>query len=469
MATTPRRNTPIIRSFQGGINAGFGPVGRAANAKHGIAKAAQTGVNPYSEIGRTGLRQWGGYVLEEWLSELQGRRGAEMYREMQDQDPIIGGMMFCAEMLVRKVTWNVEPASSSQRADQEAADFLGGVLFDDLEHTWADVITEILSMLGYGYHIAEVVYKRRNGESRDRSKSSKFTDGKVGLAKLATRSQDSLLHWDFDPDTDEWSAFVQQPPPTYTTYTIPREKALLFRTKVHKQNPEGYSLLRRCVRPYYFKKNFENLRGIGVERDLAGLPLLQAPPDVDIWNTNDAAMVQLLSQAQAFVTQVRRDELEGVVIPNGWEFSLLKAAGDRQIDVNQAINYYDQRMAMSMVADMITLGADKVGSYALAGAKKDLFSAALEAFLDSIGAVFNTFLIPRLFKMNGWQGITDYPKLAHGNVQDIDLETVAALLTAMGHAGAPVFSGDTEDALLNALLGKMGLPSVAADDTSENE
>lgn len=466
MAATPRRNTPITRSFQGGINAGFGPVGRAANAKHGIAKAAQTGVNPYSEIGRTGLRQWGGYVLEEWLSELQGRRGAEMYRQILDDDPVVGGIIYAIEMLARKVSWWVEPASTDTE-DVQAKQFTEECLFIDMEHPWTDVIIEIMTFLPYGYALFETVFKRRKGDSRDPVQSSRFTDGKVGIARLAPRAQDTLLHWEFD-DHDQWQAFIQQPPPTYTTYRIPREKALLFRTKVVKDNPEGRSILRNVVRPYYFVRNIQNIEGIGIERDLAGLPTLKPPPDVDIWNTNDPAMVQLLAQAQAFVSQVRRDELEGVVVPNGWEFELLKGGGSRSFNTNETITRYEQRIATSVLADMILLGQDKVGSYALAGTKKDLFSAALESFLDHIASVFNTDLLPRLFKLNGWT-VDDYPKLVHGPVEEIDLQTIAEVLTSLGAAGAPVFSGDVEDKLLAAIFDKMGLPAPVADDTSEGE
>lgn len=451
-------------------NISFGTVGRASHSRYAIRKADGTNsgrISPYAEIGRTGLRQWGGYILEEWLSELQGKRGAEMYREMADQDPVIGAILFACEMLVRKVTWWVEPVSSAQ-PDQQAQEFTQQVLFEDLEHTWNDTITEILSMLPYGYHLGEVVYKKRNGESRVRGQSSKFTDGRIGIAKIATRSQDSLLHWEFD-EHDEWTAFVQQPPPTYTTYRIPREKALLFRTKVHKDNPEGRSILRNAVRPYYFLKNMQNLEGVGVERDLVGMPVLTPPEGVDIWNANDAAMVQLLSNAKAMVSQIRRDELEGVVKPFGWEFELLKGGGSRSFNTNDIITRYEQRIATSVLADMVLLGQDKVGSYALAGSKKELFSAALEAFLDNIAAVFNTYCIPRLFKLNGFQGLTDWPKLCHGPVEEIDLATIAEILTAMGAAGAPVFTGDSDDALLGALYEKMGLPSPTADDTSEGE
>src|SRR5581483_10830098 len=133
----------------GGIRYGFGPANRAAGQRNSVSR-----LKIGDEIGRTGLRQWGGYVLEEWLSDLQGKRAAEMYREMSDQDPVIGAILFVCEMLVRRVTWWMEPASSAQ-PDQQASEFAQQCLFEDMENTWADLITEILSMLAYGYSFFE--------------------------------------------------------------------------------------------------------------------------------------------------------------------------------------------------------------------------------------------------------------------------------------------------------------------------
>lgn len=467
MAAQSRRSTPT-HSFQGGITYGFGPIGKAATGRHGIAKAAATGVNPFQEIGRTGLRQWGGYVIEEWLAELQGKRGAEFYREMSDSDPIIGGILTAIEVMVRKVTWWIEPASTDP-ADIEAQELIQGMLFEDLENSWSDTISEILSFLPYGYHLAECVYKRRNGDSRDPTKRSMFTDGRIGIGKLATRSQDSLLHWDFD-DHDDWQAFVQQPPPTYSTYRIPREKALLFRTKVHKGNPEGRSVLRNCAAIYHYKKNVMAVQGIGVERDLAGLPVLTPPENVDIWNTNAPEMATLLTNAQAFVGQVRRDEMEGVVKPFGWLFELLKGGGSRSFNTLDIVRYCDEVMARSLLADVITMGGDKAtGSYALSDNKKDLFNGAIESHLDQIASVFNTDGIPRVYRLNGMPAPNGYARLCHGAAEQINLSTIAEALQAAAAAGAPLFAGDGEDKLLNWFLDKIGAPSMDASEDSDGE
>jgi hypothetical protein len=43
-------------------------------------------------------------VYEEWLKDLQGIKGVKIYKEMRDNDPICGAIMFAIEMLIRQVT-----------------------------------------------------------------------------------------------------------------------------------------------------------------------------------------------------------------------------------------------------------------------------------------------------------------------------------------------------------------------------
>lgn len=51
------------------------------------------------EIGRIGQRRYGGVVYEEFLHELRGQRGIEVYREMSDNDDVVGAILFAIEMV----------------------------------------------------------------------------------------------------------------------------------------------------------------------------------------------------------------------------------------------------------------------------------------------------------------------------------------------------------------------------------
>ena len=231
-----------------------------------------------THLGIVGLRQNSGNVYEEFLPELRWPRAGKIYQQMADNDPVVGAILYLAEMLIRGAEWRVDAASDSQE-DKDAAEFLQQCM-DDMEESWAATISEILSMLTYGWSFHEILYKVRRGPKENNPKyKSKFSDGKFGWRGFPIRSQASWDSWEFDDDTGELLTFIQRPEPNMQEIRIPIDKGLLFRTRVSRGNPEGKSLLRNAYRPYYFKQRFEEIEGIGIERDLAGLPVLQTPEE----------------------------------------------------------------------------------------------------------------------------------------------------------------------------------------------
>lgn len=191
------------------------------------------------------------------------------------------------------------------------------------------------------------------------------------MEKLPIRAQETLYQWEYD-DEDNLLGMTQMPPPSYNLYTIPTSKALLFRTKSRKDNPEGRSILRNAYRPWYFKRRIQEIEGIGIERDLAGLPVIHAPENLDIWNPDDPDAVRIRTDLETMVRRIRRDEMEGVVLPHGYELELLSSGGSRQFDTNAVINRYDTRIAMTVLADFIFLGHQQTGSWALSSDKTEL-------------------------------------------------------------------------------------------------
>lgn len=396
------------------------------------------------EYGSIGQRRYAGIFSEEFLRELQGRRGIEVYREMSDNDEVCGAIVYAIETLIRQSTWNIQPGGGSAK-DKECAEFVESCMAD-MQDTWTDTISEILSFLVYGWSYHEIVYKRRIGSSRDPRMNSKFTDGLIGWQKLPIRSQETLFKWEYD-DNDNLLGMTQLPPPKFIMATIPVEKALHFRTKSRKSNPEGRSILRSAYRAWYFKRRIQEIEGMGIERDLAGLPVLTPPDGIDIWNTEDPDMAEMLQRAEAIVRNVRRDATEGIVKPFGWEFALLSSGGRRQFDTNAIVERYDTRIAMSTMSDFLLLGHQAVGSFALSSDKTHLFSMALGAYLDIICEVFNGQGIPRLIGMNAehFAGITEYPTLVHGDVEAPNLKDISAYIKELTGCGVIIPDESLED------------------------
>lgn len=410
------------------------------------------------ELGRLGQKRYGGFFYEEFLKELQGRKGIEVYREMSENDDVIGAILFAIEMLIRQAAWDVQPGGDSQK-DREAADFILGCM-DDMQDTWTDTISEILSFLTFGWSAHEIVYKRRCGRSRDPRLRSKYDDGLIGWQKLPIRSQDTLYEWRYDGQ-DNLISMVQMPPPDFGLIEIPAEKLLLFRTKSRKGNPEGRSILRNAYRDWYFKRRIQEIEGIGIERDLAGFPVLTAPEGINIWDEDDPDMCAIRAAADKIVQNIRRDSLEGLVIPTGWKLELLSTGGRRQFDTNGIIERYDTRMAMTVLADFVFLGHQESGSWALSSDKTELFAMAIGAYLDIVCEVFNNQGIPQLIDLNGehFAGITDYPQLTHGDIENPDLEALGAFLNNVTGAGILIPDEGVEDYVREAA----GLPERVGD------
>jgi hypothetical protein len=415
------------------------------------------------EIGRIGQKRWGGLFREEFLRELQGARGIEVYREMSENDDVIGSVLFAIEMLIRQAQWYVTPGGS-EKIDKEAAEFVDGCR-NDMQSTWTDTISEILSFLTFGWSAHEIVYKRRMGRSRNELLDSKYDDGLIGWRKLPIRAQETLYQWEYD-GSDNLTGMTQMPPPGYDIITIPIEKLLLFRAKSRKDNPEGRSILRNAYRDWYLKRRIQEIEGIGIERDLAGFPVLTAPEGINVWDTDDPDMVRVRAAAETMVRNIRRDSMEGLVLENGWALSLLSTGSRRQFDTNAIIERYDTRIAMTVLADFVLLGHQNVGSFALSSDKTKLFSVAIGAYLDIICEVFNNKAIPQLIDRNGehFAGITDYPHLCHGDIESQDLVALATYIKEL--AGIGVITPDS--GLEDYLREQASLPELTEDDGLRN-
>jgi phage gp29-like protein len=389
----------------------------------------------FAEVGITGLKRSGGYVQEEFLTNLVMPQCLKVYKEMASNDPVIGAILFVFEQLARKVTWRITPGGNKSE-DLKITEFVDSCR-KDMSHSWDDLITDILSEFEYGWAWHEIVFKIRGGDVRNPKFKSKYNDKKIGWRKIAGRSQDSWHSWIFDEE-DELVAMIQQAQSDFNTRIIPFNKSLLFRTKANRGNPEGRSLLRNAYRPWFFKKHIEEIEAIGIERDLAGLPQLNTPENVDIWSGTQEA-TQLKNTLETIISNVRRDQNEGLIFPHGYEFQLVSTGGRRQIDTNAIINRYDQRIAVTMLSDLVMLGADKVGSFALADVKKSLLATALEAQIKSIAEVFNTYAIPQLIKLNNFKGFTDYPKLVSSEIETPNLKSLGDFLVQLKDLGVDLF------------------------------
>lgn len=402
------------------------------------------------EQGRTGLRRAAGYVDDEFLPALRGRKAVAVFREMGDNDPIAGALLFALQRLISEVSWRVEPASSKAE-DRKNAEFLEQCM-NDMTQSWSEFILEALSCLQYGFSWHEMVFKKRMGpwyrsEKNQDLHKSKYDDGRIGWARLPIRSQESLLRWIFYPSGDV-KAMIQMPAPTYELITLPRTKSLLFRPSAPRNNPEGFSVLRRAYRAWYMKKRIEEYEAVGVERDLAGLPMGKIPSKI-LGAKPGTKEFELLQAWKKLVRNIRRDEQDGVLVPSDmnamtgkpeYEFSLLTSGGSRQFDTNAIIERYATWMLMQVLADFIYVGHQSAGTgtYNMHTDKSGLFKTACNSFAQAIADELNRQAVPELFRVNGVKPM-ELPKLVPSQVDAPDLAQLGAFLVQTAGLGVQWF------------------------------
>ena len=430
------------------------PIRKAARLK---AQMAPTGVG--------GLKLSSGQVEEEFLDELQWPDAGKVYQEMSSNDAVVGGCLYLIETMARRANWHVKPASQ-EAGDIEAAEFLESCMHDMRGQPWDSFICDALSMLIYGFSFHEIVYKTRRGpQERDNKFWSKYTDGRIGWQGLPIRSQASLDEWVADENTGVIQAFRQDPGLVglnAQTKDIPIDGNLLFVTRANRGNPEGWSILRRAYRSWYFKRYIEELEGIGVERGLAGIPVLSPPPTINLFDKDNEQMVSMLAWSQELVQDLRQDMNHGVVLPNSdWKLTLMGIEGrGTGIDTDKIIRRHEYRIASSMLSDLILIGADSTGSFSLAETKQGTLIGSLQTICNSIASILNDQAVPTLFALNNWT-LEQFPSIVVDDLKQPSASDVALILRS--------FKTDPtrNQKLFNYLLGLIQAPQLTEEEYNE--
>lgn len=413
------------------------------------------------ELGQTGLRggrAWGGWIEEEFIPALRGTEGAKVYRQMADNDPIIGAVLLAVEKLIGGVEWRFDPKDDSDAA-REAAEWAEDTFFKAMTGTpWHDVVEEALSMLVYGFAPHEIVYNRKE-------------DGSIGVAKLAIRSQETIWRWEFNEAGEvthleqwRWDGF---------NVMIPMAKVINFRMKARLDNPEGRSLLRNAYISWVRKNTVEEAEGRLALRS-AGLVLGRIPGrylEVDA-DDQDKAVGTAFKNA---VQQIGRDRQASVVIPSDlgadakpmFNIEYLNIQAGEGSKLSEIVNRLDNRIAGSFLADFILLGQDSTGSYALSSDKTTFFARIVGSILDKIRDPINRTLLPKLWKLNNFPPET-MPELKAGDLEERDVAVLAELISKLAAAGMPLFP--SKNGLLEKTIMELArLPHVEVDVAAAQE
>lgn len=418
------------------------------------------------EIGTLGLKQVNGRIYEESRKELRYPEASYTFRLMA-QDATISSALSLFEMMVSQVEWEVD-IGADPSADMKAKGAFLQECLGDMEHTWREFIKEVTSEFTYGFSVHEKVYRKRL-----HANGSKYNDGKVGIRKLPIRSQDTLKEWIYSDDGRELLGVKQDLSSiengirylnlarkfNSTELTIPRKKFMLFRVDPKRDNPEGQSPLRNCYFAWKYRTMIEEQEAVGVTRDMNGMPTLYIPPR---YMSEDASESEkaIYEYYKRIIRNIQNNEQSGMILPQAFDpesrqplfkFELTSTQGSKMYDTDAIIKRWDNKILMTLFADMLKMGQDQVGSYSLAGAKTNIMSLAIESRLKEIEDVLNSDLIPQLFALNGYPVDAELPKLCYGELDRIDLEEFSSAVQRIFSTGGIEFDREVANRVRVAL------------------
>jgi len=261
----------------------------------------------------------------------------------------------------------------------------------------------MLEAPSFGWALAEIVLQKRK-------------DGRLWLRNLDPRGQETLNKWWFD-EFDHTIAFEQRDPDTGRIAKIPMEKTVHMTFDGRKGNPQGRGMFRVLFRTWRFIRNLENLEGIGLERNVGGMPIATLPveplSDGDIDALKDA------------LRDLRLDEEMYLILPNGLELSAYSGAINTA-PLNLVIDRKKKEILMLGFAQFIMLGMNQVGTQALVKGSQDFFTLGLEAIQQQMLESWNGQMVPFLFRFNefSFPGMSGFPKITWEMPGKVDLEAV---------------------------------------------
>ena len=342
----------------------------------------------------------------EFMDELSPPDGLEKFRMMERNEPIVGGLILSIKNVIKRVSVDFDGDNTDFVLSQLEA-LPGGIV---------GLVEDIASAFTYGFYLGEKVWA--------------VDGGKVILKDVIPLYQPTINAID-----NSNGLVIQQT--SVGRYEIPYKKCVHHIFLKEGRSPYGVSLLRHLYKPYYYKVSCEAAEATGADRDLTGLPLLQAPEGFDFTAAEessphyDPAVAATLDWAVDVVSNVRKDNQQGLVIPAGWQFSLVRSDGRSSINTSEIIQRYNSEMAAGLLESFLAAGSSSLTSKGNLEALIRVFLSACDAYIKSIEETINNQIISKICEYNNLAPPTI--RFSSTNVADLaDLASFVARLVKTG-------------------------------------
>lgn len=368
-------------------------------------------------------------------TEAKGK-GLKLYDEV-DRDPHAGSVLQTRYLAVVGKEWDVLPAESARKTgrpaattqEQKVADFVKGTL---KATNFEQAMQEILQAILYGFFVAEVIWKVK--------------DGAIAISKIRSKHPRRFSF------TQDRALRLLTPQNMIEGEELPERKFIQF-TFGSSDNPYGKGLGQKLWWPVWFKKHGIKFWLVFLEK--FGMPTAvgKYPP-----GTDPDQQQKLLDAIDALQNET------GVKIPDTMAIDLLEASRTGKVTYETICEYMDKQISKAVLGQTATTEGTP-GKLGNEGAQEDVRQDILEADASLLCELLNETLIPWIVDYN-FPSVTDYPSFVIRTEKEKDLKPLAERDKVIAEIGLPVgkrYFYDTygipepEEAeeVLGAELGKM--------------
>lgn len=169
------------------------------------------------------------------------------------------------------------------------------------------------------------------------------------------------------------------------------------------------------------------------------------------------------------IRNIQQNSQSGIILPSQvdpetktklFSIDLLTQQGQgKNFDINKIKDYYQNQIFMGLFCDVLLLGSNGSGSFALGTIKNSLTGTAVESMLNNIVECFNRDVIRQLYELNGWD-TSRCASLDYEGLTDIDLDSYSKFIQRAASVGLVEIDRDT----LNSVRKQVGLDPKPEDE-----
>jgi hypothetical protein len=326
--------------------------------------------------------------------DLRGQAGIARYRQMWRENGAVRRAIRRVSTPIEAARWTVVPGEDSAGAKKQA-EFVAQNLFEGLDVTWAQTLSDILLMVRYGYSMLNKVYIRDNSAGGGTS---------IKLAKLAPRHPLDVEHVQYDKFGSPESVWFYpagsyEVRPDGNAYPIGNasgsgnieiemSELVVFTLDGEAGDIQGTSVLRAAYGHWLMMTALMKIDAVQKERHAVGVPVITLPP---------GATQADLELAEEIGRNLRANERAHVVLPDpNWNLEWAKIEGS-VADALESAEWHSQQIEKNV------LWGDSDNEY-------DLFMKSNRYIADRIADTLNRWVVKELVDFN-WANVKKYPRI----------------------------------------------------------